>query len=57
VKVGLILLGLAAAYLVGHLLMVWRSRNANLPKAPPGGWKKSAGWDDDEDDGPSSPKA
>ena len=39
-KAGLILLGLAAIYLVGQLFMVWRSRNANLPKTPPGGWKK-----------------
>lgn len=48
-KAGLILLGLAAIYLVGQLFMVWRSRNANLPKTPPGGWKKPADWDEDDD--------
>ena len=52
-KAALILLGLAAIYLVGQLFMVWRSRHANLPKPPPGGWKKPAGWDDEDDDWPA----
>jgi hypothetical protein len=45
----LIILGLAAAYLAGHLLMIWHSRNAKLPPRPPGGWKQSPGWDDEDD--------
>ena len=53
--IGLIILGLAAAYLVGQLLIFWRSRNDNLPKTPPGGWKKP-GDEDDEDDWPQRPK-
>ncbi len=56
-KIGLIILGLAAAYLIGHLFMVWRSRNANLPERPAAGWKKPEEWDDDEDDWPDPPKA
>lgn len=47
-KVGWIILGLAAAYLVGHLLMLYRNRNRNLP--PPG--TKGASFDDEEDDWP-----
>lgn len=54
-RIGLIILGLAVAYLVGHLLMVWWSRNANLPKPPPGGWRKSGDWDHD-DDWPGPPR-
>ena len=54
-KIALIILGLAAAYLVGQLLMVWRTRNDNLPTPPPGGWKKQANWDDDEDDDRPTP--
>ncbi len=54
-KIALIILGLAAAYLAGQLLMVWRSRNANLPPPPPGGWKKPAGWDEEDDDWPTPP--
>jgi hypothetical protein len=57
VKIGLIILGLAAAYLIGHLFMVWRSRNSNLPERPAGGWKKPEEWDEDEDDWPDPPKA
>jgi hypothetical protein len=49
VKTALIILGLAAAYFVGQLLMVWRSRNDNLPAPPPGGWKKQDNWDEDDD--------
>jgi len=51
VKFGLVLLALAAIYLVGQLLMVWRSRNLNLPKPPPGGWKQGT-WEDEDDDWP-----
>lgn len=54
-KIALIIVGLAGAYLAGHLLMVWRSRNAKLPPPPPGGWKRSSGWEDEEDDGPKPP--
>jgi hypothetical protein len=59
VKTALIILGLAAAYLVGQLLMVWRSRNDNLPAPPPGGWKKQDNWDegdDKDDDRPPPPR-
>ena len=52
-KVALLILGLAAAYLVGQLFMVWRTRNANLPSPPPGGWRKPADGDEDEDDWPA----
>jgi hypothetical protein len=48
--IALTILGLAVAYLVGQLYMVWRSRNANLPKTPAAGWKKQADWDDEDDD-------
>lgn len=47
-KTAWIIIGLVAAYLVGQLLIVWRSRKTGLPRPPPGGWKKFD--DDDEDD-------
>lgn len=50
-KTGLILLALAAIYLVGQLVMTWKTRHDNLPKPPPGGWKKGD-WDDEDDDWP-----
>lgn len=50
-KVGLLFLALAAIYLVGQLVMTWKTRNDNLPKPPPGGWKKGD-WDDEDDDWP-----
>lgn len=50
-KFGLVILALAVIYLVGQWLMVWTSRNANLPKPPPDGWKQR-GWDDEDDDWP-----
>jgi len=50
-KIGLIFLALGVIYLVGQLLMAWNTRNDNLPKAPPGGWKKGD-WDDEDDDWP-----
>jgi hypothetical protein len=50
-KVGLIFLALAAIYLVGQLVMTWKTRSDNLPKPPPGGWKKGD-WDDEDDDWP-----
>jgi hypothetical protein len=55
-KVALIILGLAAAYLIAQLYMLWRSRNDNLPEPPPGGWKEPEDWDDAEDDWPQPPK-
>lgn len=54
-KIAWIIIGLVAAYLAGQLLMFWRSRNRNLPKPPPGGWKQTPGWDDEEDDWPERP--
>ena len=54
-KYAWIILVLAAAYLAGHLLLLWRSRKQNLPTAPPGGWKQRPGWDDEEDDWPKRP--
>jgi hypothetical protein len=50
-KAGLVLLALAAIYLVGQLVMTWKTRNDNLPKPPPGGWKQ-IGDDEEEDDWP-----
>ena len=50
-KIGLLFLALAAIYLVGQLLMIWKTRNDNLPKPPPGGWTKGD-WDDEDDDWP-----
>jgi hypothetical protein len=52
VVIALLIVGLVAAYLVGQLLKVWRSRNVDLPAPPPGGWKRGGSWDDDEDDWP-----
>ena len=54
-KVALVIVGLVAAYLVGQLLMLWYSRNQNLPKPPPGGWKQRQGWEDEKDDWPERP--
>jgi hypothetical protein len=55
-KIAWIVIALVAAYLVGHLLMVWRTRN-DVPPPPPGGWKSAEDFDDadDEDDWPQSP--
>lgn len=54
-KIALVIVGLVAAYLVGQLLIFWRSRNRNIPPPPPGGWKQAPGWDDEDDDWPSKP--
>jgi len=56
VKVALIILGLVAAYLAAQLYTFWRSRGDNIVGPPPGGWKKPADWDDEEDDWPQPPK-
>jgi hypothetical protein len=55
VKAAWIILGLVAAYLAGQLYAFWRSRNDNIAKPPPGGWKKPADWDDEDDDWPKQP--
>jgi hypothetical protein len=52
-KIAWIVIGLAAAYLVGQLYTLWRSRRDDIPPPPPGGWKKGD-WDDDEDDWPDA---
>ena len=54
-KVALLIVGLVAAYLVGQLLMLWYSRNQNLPKPPAGGWKQRREWEDEQDDWPGRP--
>lgn len=48
-KVAWIIIALVAAYLVGHLLMIWRTRN-DVPPPPPGGWKSAEDFDPDDDD-------
>ena len=53
--IALIIVGLAAAYLIGQLLIFWRSRNQDIPPPPPGGWKQTPGWDDEGDDWPERP--
>jgi hypothetical protein len=55
-KIGWIIIGLVAAYLVGQLMMVWRTRN-QVPPPPPGGWRKGSFDDEDEDadDAPRKP--
>lgn len=55
-KLGWIIIGLVAAYLVGHLMMVWRTRN-QVPPPPPGGWKKGTFEDEEEDEPPRPPPA
>ena len=54
-KLALIILGLAAAYLAAQLYTIWRTRNDGIAKPPPGGWKRPEDWDDDEDDWPQQP--
>ena len=54
-KYAWIIIALAAAYLAGNLLWLWRSRKQNLPEPPPGGWKQRPGWDDEDDDWPKRP--
>lgn len=48
-KVAWIIIALVAAYLVGHLLMIWRTRN-DVPPPPPGGWRPAEDFDPDDDD-------
>jgi hypothetical protein len=51
-KAALVIVAIVAAYLAGQLYSFWRSRKDDIPPAPPGGWKKSDDWDE-EDDGPN----
>jgi hypothetical protein len=55
-RLGWIIIGLVAAYLVGQLMMVWRTRN-QVPPPPPGGWRKGVFEDevDEADDVPRKP--
>lgn len=58
VKGAWIIIGLVAAYLVGQLMMVWRTRN-QVPPPPPGGWRSGRFEDEvegeDGDDAPRKP--
>jgi hypothetical protein len=46
----IVIMCLVAGYLVGQLMMIWRTRN-DVPPPPPGGWRKGS-FDDEEQDEP-----